>query len=290
MDYFLHVIVLIGIYSILAISLDLIAGQTGMLSLAHAAFYGIGAYTSALLSIHLGIPFLVALASGIAIAAGLSLLTSWPSARLHEDYFVVATFAFQVVTLNVLNNWSKLTGGPIGIADIPPPSVLGYPVESRAAFFVVVAIFGLLAFSLVYQVSHSPFGRVLRTIREDEILGAAFGKNTLRFKVTAFALGAAIAASAGSLYAHYMAFIDPSNFDFMQSVLILSMVMIGGADSMVGPLIGAIIIIALPEALRFLGLPSSMAGHLRQIFYGTLLVVVVVFRPRGLRGHYAFGR
>lgn len=290
MEYVLHILVLIGIYTILAVSLDLLAGHTGLLSIAHAAFYGLGAYTSALLAVHTGAPFLVGILVGMAVAALVSLVVSLPSLRLHDDYFVIATFGFQMILFSVFNNWMDLTRGPLGIPGIPQPSFFGWTLQSHVGFVVLAALLATFAYVVVGRISTSPFGRVLRAIREDEVFVNALGKNTLRFKVTAFAVSAALAASAGSLYAHYITYIDPTSFTVMESILVISMVIIGGAGSPWGPLIGAVVIVTLPETLRFVGLPNSVAANLRQIFYGTLLVVMMMVRPRGLVGHYGFGR
>lgn len=290
MEYFLHILILIGIYTILAVSLDLLAGHAGLLSIAHAAFYGLGAYTSALLAVHTGAPFLVGIFVGMAVATLVSLVVSLPSLRLHDDYFVIATFGFQMILFSVFNNWMDVTRGPLGIPGIPQPSIFGWTLQSHSGFVVLAALLATFAYVVVGRISTSPFGRVLRAIRENEVFAQALGKNTLRFKVTAFAVSAALAASAGSLYAHYITYIDPTSFTVMESILVISMVIIGGAGSPWGPLIGAVVLVTLPEALRFVGLPSSVAANLRQIFYGTLLVVMMMVRPRGLVGHYGFGR
>ncbi len=147
-----------------------------------------------------------------------------------------------------------------------------------------------LAYLIAGRLVGSPFGRVMHAIREDEVVAKSLGKNTLRFKITVFAVSAALAAMAGSLYAHYISYIDPTSFTVMESILVIAMVIIGGAGSLWGPLIGAFVLVMLPEGLRFLGLPSAVAANLRQIIYGSLLVVMMMVRPRGLVGRYAFGR
>lgn len=290
MEYLLHIFVLVGIYVVLAISLDLLAGHTGLLSIAHAAFYGLGAYTSALLAVYLGASFLMGVLTGMVIGAMVSLVVSLPSLRLHDDYFVIATFGFQMILFSILNNWMALTHGPLGIPGIPQPSIFGWTIRSQIGFVVLVGIFAAFAYVVVGRIITSPFGRVLRAIREDEVFARALGKNTVRFKVTTFAVSAALAASAGSLYAHYITYIDPTSFTVTESILVISMVIVGGAASPWGPLIGAVVLIALPEGLRFIGFPSSVAANLRQIFYGFLLVVMMMVRPRGLAGRYSFGR
>lgn len=290
MDYILHILILAAIYAVLAVSLDLLAGQTGLLSIAHAAFYGIGAYTSALLVTFYHLPFTISLLVGMTLAALVSFLVSLPSLRLHDDYFVIATFGFQMILFSIFNNWMELTRGPLGISGIPQPIVFGWHVDSPAKFLALGSLFTVLAYFVVWRITSSPFGRVLHAIREDEVFAKALGKNTLWFKVTAFAVSAALAASAGSLHAHYITYVDPTSFTVMESILVISMVIIGGAGSTWGPLIGALVLVTLPEALRFVGFPSSVAANIRQIFYGGLLVIMMMFRPRGLVGRYSFGR
>lgn len=290
MEYLVHILVLVGVYSMLAVSLDLLAGYTGLVSIAHAAFYGLGAYTSALLAVHFGAPFLAGVLAGMAVAALVSVVVSLPSLRLHDDYFVIATFGFQMILFSIFNNWTDLTRGPLGIPGIPRPMIFGWTIESQIELVGLIAVFAATAYIVAGRLSTSPFGRVLRAIREDEVFTQALGKNTLRFKVTAFAVSAALAASAGSLYAHYITYIDPTSFTVMESILVISMVIIGGAGSRWGPVIGAVVLVTLPEALRFLGLPIGAAANLRQIIYGSLLVAMMMWRPRGLVGRYGFGR
>jgi branched-chain amino acid transport system permease protein len=289
-EYLLHILILVGIYTVLAVSLDLLAGHTGLVSIAHAALYGLGAYTSALLAVHFGAPFLAGVLAGMAVAALASVVVSLPSLRLHDDYFVIATFGFQMILFSIFNNWMDLTRGPLGIPGIPEPTIFGWIIKSHIGFVGLTVVFAATAYMVVSRLSTSPFGRVLRAIREDEVFAQAMGKNTLRFKVTAFAVSAALAASAGSLYAHYITYIDPISFTVMESILVISMVIIGGAGSRWGPVIGAIVLVTLPEALRFLGFPSAVAANLRQVIYGILLVLMMVVRPQGLVGRYGFGR
>ncbi len=280
---------LIAVYGTLAISLDLLAGHAGLLSMAHAAFYGIGAYSSALLTVYRGAPFWVGIGVGAVVAALLSLVVSLPSLRLRGDYFVISTFAFQMITSTVLNNWTHVTRGPMGIPAIPPPSVFGASLSPQHRMVAVSCILLCLNYLVVARICTSPFGRVLRVIREDDLLVGALGKNSARYKVTAFAVSGAVAAVAGSIYAHSISYIDPTSFTVMESILVLSMVIIGGAASRLGPLIGAAILVSLPEALRFVGLPISVAAHLRQVVYGVLLVMMMLARPRGVMGRYEFG-
>jgi len=290
MDYLVHVLVLIAIYSILTLSLDLLVGHTGILSIAHAAFYGLGAYTSALLALRARAPFSVCIVAAMALAILVSFAVSIPSFRLRDDYLVLALFGFQMIVSSLFTNLQGLTGGPLGIVGIPQPNLLGWTIGSHLGFLLLTSIFAGLTFVIVQRVSSSPFGRVLHAIREDELLAKALGKNTLRFKITAFAISAALAALAGSLYASYFSYIDPTTFDVMQSVLVVAMVIIGGAGSVWGPLVGAVVLVALPEALRFLGLPYAAAANLRQVVYGISIVFMMMVRPEGLIGRYRFER
>jgi branched-chain amino acid transport system permease protein len=290
MDYVIHIAVIALLFATVAESLDLVTGHAGLLSVCQAAFFGIGAYSSAILTARIATSFSVGLIAGVAVSIVLSLLVSLPSLRLKDDYFVIVTFGLQVILSSIFNNWMNLTRGPLGIPGIPQPVIFGWHVTSNLDFLILAAVFACFAYFVVYRLTSSPFGRVLHAIREDEVFAKAHGKNTLRFKVTAFAVSAALAALAGSLYAHYITYIDPTSFTVMESILIISMVIIGGAGSLWGPLVGAVVLVTLPEALRFVGLPSAVAANLRQIIYGSLLVIMMMFRPRGLLGKYGFNK
>jgi branched-chain amino acid transport system permease protein len=288
MEYLLHILVLIGIYTILSVSLNLIAGYTGLISIAHAAFYGIGAYVAALMALNLHSPFLVNIVCAVILCGLLGALVGIPSLRIRDDYFVIATFAFQVITFSVLNNWVSLTGGPMGIPGIPQPTIFGIEISSNIRFLVIVGLLCVLILWISSRVVSSPFGRVLKAIREDEVFTQATGKNVASYKVLIFVIGAGMAAAAGVLYAYYISFIDPTSFTVMESIFIISIVIIGGAGSRWGPVMGAALLVVLPELLRFIGLPSSVAANLRQIIYGGLLLLFMMWRPKGLLGEYAF--
>lgn len=288
MEYLLHILILIGIYIILAASLNLIIGYTGLLSIAHAAFYGVGAYVAALMALKLNSPFILNVICAVIGTGLLGALVGIPSLRIRDDYFVIATFAFQVITFSVLNNWVSFTGGPMGIPGIPQPVILGWKVSSHFGFLLLVGCFCGLTLWITYRMVNSPFGRVLKTIREDEVFALAAGKNVGVYKVLVFVIGAGMTAIAGCLYAYYISFIDPTSFTVMESIFIISIVIIGGAGSLWGPVIGAVVLVTLPELLRFIGLPSSLAANIRQILYGGLLVVFMMWRPQGLLGEFGF--
>jgi len=288
MEYLLHILVLIGIYVILSVSLNLIAGYAGLLSIAHAAFYGVGAYVVALMALNWHSPPLVNVLCALIASGLLGALIGIPSLRIRDDFFVIATFAFQVITFSVLNNWVGLTGGPMGLPGIPRPEVLGWTVSSHLGFLLLVGFLCALTLLVCRRIVRSPFGRVLKAIREDEVFAQAAGKNVAAYKVLVFVVGAGMAAVAGTMYAYYISFIDPTSFTVMESIFILSIVIIGGAGSTWGPVVGAVVLVTLPELLRFIGLPSSVAANVRQILYGGLLVAFMMWRPQGLLGKYSF--
>jgi branched-chain amino acid transport system permease protein len=287
-SYLLHILIMISIYAILALSLNLLVGYTGLLSLCQGAFYGVGAYASTLLMIKAGFGFLPSVLLAMAITALLSLIISLPSLRLKGDYFVLASLGFQTISFAVLYNWTDLTEGPYGISGIPRPTLFGVHVNTPESYLVLSGLTALFCAVSLYLITASPFGRVLRAIREDEVAATALGKNIVRFKVTAFAIAAAFAAVSGALFAGYMRFIDPTSFTLAESVFILSIIVIGGTGNVWGPLAGTALMLALPEALRFLEIPDTVAANVRQIIYGALIVLIMRYRPRGMWGEYRF--
>ncbi len=288
MQYLLHILILIGIYVVLAESLNLIVGYTGLLSIAHAAFYGVGAYVAALMALKLGSPFIVNIICAVIISGYLGGLVGIPSLRIKDHYFVIATFAFQVIVFSILNNLVPVTGGPMGLPGIPQPVIFGWQVSSHIEFLLLTGAFAVLTIWICHRIVKSPFGRVLMAIREDEVFTLAAGKNVAAYKISVFIIGSGIAAIAGALYAHYISFIDPTSFTVMESIFIISIVIIGGAGSLWGPVIGAVLLVTMPEALRFIGLPSAIAANIRQILYGGLLVAFMIWRPQGLVGKFRF--
>jgi len=288
MNYLLHILIMIAIYGMLTLSLNIVVGYSGLLSLCHAAFYGIGAYITTLMMMKAGIGFLPALAVAILGAVLLSYLIALPSLRLKGDYFVLATLGFQIIIFVILYNWVPVTRGPYGIPGIPQPHIFGLSIDSLPEFFIFSLIFLLVSGSLIALLLRAPFGRVLKAIREDEIAAAALGKNVPRLKTQAFVIAAAFAAIPGALFAVYFRYIDPTSFTLMESIFILSIIIIGGTGNLVGPLVGSVFLVVLPEILRFLQIPDSIAANMRQIIYGLILIVLLRYRPQGLFGEYRF--
>lgn len=275
MEYLLHLLILIGIYTMLAQSLNLSAGFGGMISLAHAGFYGVGAYTAALLAIKSETPFVVSLPVAMLLCGALALAVSAIALRTVDDYFVICTLGIQVIVFSLMNNWMDLTRGPLGIPGIPDIHLLGVVIERKWAFLLLVLFFVALIHFAVKKITDSSFGRTLRALSEDEIFSKSLGKNVYLSKVVAFAISAMLAAIPGALYAHYIRYIDPSSFTVDESIFILAIVILGGMRKLWGSVFSAAFLVLLPEVLRFVGMPSSFAANMRQIIYGSILVFMM---------------
>ena len=288
MEYLLHILIIAGIYIILTLSLNLIVGYTGLPALGHMAFACVGAYTSSLLALNYGVSPWLGLILGACIASLLGLVIGFPSVRLKGDYLALATFGFGVIVYSVSKNWVSLTRGPMGLPGIPKFSFFGFELQPVWAYLILVIAFVFITAFVINRIVDSPFGRVLKSIREDEIASLSIGKDVNRHKLIVFVVGAFFAGIAGSLYAHYITFIDPSSFTVMESIAVLLMVVFGGMGSIRGSFVGALILVIFPEMLRFLGMPSSVAAPLRQMIYGLLLIVLMVKRPQGIVGKYRF--
>jgi branched-chain amino acid transport system permease protein len=275
-----------GIYVVLTMSLNLIVGYAGLPAMGHSAFFCVGAYTSSLMALHAGVsPWFGVLAAAI-LAASFGWLVSLSAARLAGDFLALATFGFAVVTHSVVKNWINLTRGPMGLPGIPPFHFFELPLDTSWRFLPLVVIVVVATFLVGNRLVSSPFGRILQGIREDEAVTASLGKDVLRYKRSVFVVGALFAGLAGTLYAHYITYIDPSTFTPMESFVILLMVVFGGMGNLKGSLVGATILIFLPEVLRFVGLPSSVAAPLRQMVYGALLIIMIMVRPQGIMGKF----
>jgi branched-chain amino acid transport system permease protein len=282
--YLAHFLVMVGIYAILALSLNLLIGYSGIFSLAHAAIYGIGAYASALAALKLGVGFWGGMAIAAAVGAFASALVAIPSLRVAGDYYVVASFGLQVVMLAVFMNWTDLTNGHAGLPGIPRPNLLGWVIDQPFEYVFLAAAFALLTWAICRRLTGSAFGRVLQAIRDDEIAAQAMGKNVVRVKIVIACISSALGAIAGSLYAHYITYINPSSFALHESIFIATLVILGGSERLAGPIVGAFLLLAIPEALKFLAIPDSVAAPMRQIIYGALLVVFMLVRPEGILG------
>ena len=282
--YIAHYLVMVSIYTILATSLNLLIGYAGIFSLAHAAIYGIGAYASALAALKLGLGFWGGLIVAAGVGAFASALIAIPSLRVAGDYYIVASFGLQMVILTVFVNWTTVTNGHAGLAGIPRPSVFGYAIDNPFKYVVLAILLAGLTYAICRRLTHSAFGRRLRAVRDDEIAAQAIGKNVVRTKIVIVTISSALGALGGSLYAHYITYINPSSFSLEESILITSLVILGGTERLAGPAVGALILLAVPEILKFLAIPDAVAAPMRQILYGGLLILFMFVRPEGILG------
>lgn len=275
MDYILHLAILICIYTILSQTLSLVAGYSGQISLAHAGFYGIGAYTTSLLSVNYGFSVLVTIPMALLLTGLIAYIVAKVAIKTVDDYYIVITLGVQVVIYSILNNWQEVTRGPLGILGIPSFEVFGFSFDSKISFLLLAVFFAGLVWFILHHISTSPFGRVLRALSEDEVYAKSLGKNVQNAKIVSFVISGMLASIAGVLYAHYISYIDPSSFTIDESIFILSIVIIGGMRNLLGIFFAAAFLVLLPEALRFVGMPSSIAANMRQIIYGVALVLVI---------------
>ena len=282
MNYVLYVVSLVAVYGILALSLNLVLGYTGILSVAHAAFMGIGAYTTALLLTGWGVNFFLTLPAGLAVAGLVGAALAASTLRLRGDYYIIGSFGFQVILFNVFLNWIGLTKGPFGIRNIPKPQVFGLAFDSPVRYAVLTFAFLAAALWVARRVAESPYGKVLRAIREDEAGAASIGKNVRRYKISIFVVSAMLASLGGALYAGLISYVDPFAFTVHESIFLQALVIIGGAGNVYGSVVGAAVLIVIPEMLRFFDVPTTVASPIREILYGSLMILFLRFRPKGL--------
>lgn len=282
--YVLGILIALAIYGVLAVSQDLLIGFTGLFTIVQGALFGMGAYTSAVLALKFGVGFWWGALAALFAGGIVSLLIALPSLRVSGHYLVLASFGVQEVLHGLYLNLDAVTGGPGGLRGIPRPKMFGIEIATNGAYLALYTAMAAVLVLFILALVRSPFGLLLKAIREDELVPQALGKPVVALKIKAFVISGAIAAVAGAMYAHYITFISPETFDVHASIFILTMVLIGGIGTLWGPLLGAAVLILLPEALRFLPLDSATLGPLRQIVYGAILVAFCFARPRGLAG------
>lgn len=286
MEYLLHIGIMLCIYVILVLSTNLTVGMANLLTMCQAAFYGVGAYIGTYFLMQFDLPFVI-IALLVMLATGLtSLLISFASVKLKGDYFILGTLGFQMIVYTILYNWIKVTRGPYGIPGIPSIKLLGiWSLDGIYAYFFLALVVAVLVGWVFSRIQRSPYGRILKAIRTDELSAQALGRNTTRLKSWAFFLSSAFAGVAGLIYASYVSYIDPTSFTLDESIFIITALFIGGIGSRVwGPVAGAAVVVILPELLRFVGLPDAVAANLRQVIYGAILILLMFIRPQGLCG------
>tara|TARA_Y100000310_G_scaffold319330_1_gene374482 strand:- start:2728 stop:3600 length:873 start_codon:yes stop_codon:yes gene_type:complete len=282
-NYLMHLMILIGIYIILVQGYNIALGYAGLLNLGHIAFFGIGAYTSAILS-KMGVPFFIGFILGGIIAAIFGYFLVYSTRKLKGDYLALATLGFSFVFTSIMLNWKSLTRGPLGIPGIMKPSVFGVIIKSNFEYMIFVWIILLVCLYIMWRIIKSPFGRLMEAVRDDETGLKVLGKNTFAIKYKAMMISAFFGGLAGSLFAHYLSYIDPNTFYLMEIILVLTIVIIGGVASFKGTIIATFIIILIPEFLRLLSIPSSILGPSRQILYSLILLIILIYKPRGIFG------
>jgi branched-chain amino acid transport system permease protein len=275
--YHLHVVIMAGIFTILALSLNLLLGYTGQLSLGHTAFFGIGAYASALLTLKLQCPFWFGLAAAAAAAGGAGWAIGRLALKVRGAYFVLVTISFAGVISLVSINWMELTNGPLGLPGVPAPTLAGLSFRAKSAYYYLVLGAAAGSYLLCRRLVHSRLGRAFLALRENEALAESVGVDPTRTLVLAAVVSAAMAGVAGSLYAHYTRFVSPEVFLFSYTVTMVIMVVAGGKGTLAGPVAGAVLFTVLPEALR-----EAMAWQWQMLAYGVVLVLLVFFLPRGI--------
>lgn len=286
MDYFFHIGILVCIYAILAVSLNLVLGFTGLVSMAHAAFYAIGAYAVAIGSERFGMNFFSAALYGVVASSAAAVAVGAVLSKYKDEYYVLVSLGFTGIIYTVLLNVESITKGAYGITGIRRPEVFSVPLLDNFSFFILAATFLFVTLLVSSWIVKSSFGRVLRAIREDEQAIQVFGYQTFWYKFIVFIASAALASTAGALFAAYIAFVDPSTFTIHESVFIVAMVALGGIASIRGSVLGAILLVLLPEVLRFLGLPQEIAAQMRHVVYGSLIVILMLYRPQGFLGTF----
>ncbi|MBI5605875.1 MAG: branched-chain amino acid ABC transporter permease [Deltaproteobacteria bacterium] len=280
-DYWIYMFTMVGIYMILVGSLDLVYGYTGLVSLAHAAFFGIGAYSSAILQVKLGVPLIPALIAGTLITACIAVVIGWPMLRIRGPYFVLGTLAIGIAISIIIHNWNSLTGGVSlsGIPMLPAVTVMGLTIDfaSKKVFYYVILIALILTQFLIRRLVNSRTGRTFASIRENEDLAEALGMNVSRYKLMSFVTACAIAAVAGGLYANYMEAIEPEIAGGHMSFNLLVMIVVGGTRTIAGTIIGPLLLWFVPEFLE-------AAQTYRPLFFGLILIVVIILMPTGIAG------
>ena len=280
-NYWLYMLTLVGIYIILVASLDLIYGYTGLVSLGHAAFFGIGAYACGILQTKFGLPFLPALFLGTLFTCLTSAVLGWPMLRIKGPYFALGTLAFGLMVTIVIHNWDSLTGG-VSLSGIPlPPEIhfRGWTIDfsSKRTYYYLVLLFAFLTVFFIRQIAHSRPGRAFQSIRENPDLAEALGVDILRYKLIAYVLASTMAAVAGGLYASYMGSIEPAIAGGHMSFHLLVMIVIGGARTITGEIVGPLLLWFVPEFLE-------AAQVYRPLFFGFILLVVIILMPMGIAG------
>lgn len=281
--YVLHMIIMILIYIPLAMAQNLITGFTGMLTMGNAAFYGLGAYTSALLVMNWDVPWPLAFLAAGLVAAFFGVVVGFPCLRVGSDYLTLMTIGFGAIFLAVATNWVEVTRGSMGIPGVPNPAIGPFLVNSLARYYYLYLLIAAACYFFMHRLTRSRLGRAFIAIREDEIAASTMGINLAYYKVLAFALGAMWAGFAGSMLAHFLNFVGPQSFTLDESLLHVQIAILGGFGSLAGSVIGAAIMVALPQIFQDI-------YEYRVLLNGLLLLALMAWRPQGIMGTSAMGK
>ena len=283
--YLQNIAVLFCINAMLALTLNFIMGYAGIFSLAHAIFFGVGAYATAYIAMHGTDSLLICMAASALISALLSMALALPALRVRGEYFVAASMGLQVIGVTIFSEWKSITGGLGGMIGIPRPKLFGYVFNDDGMFLILAFVMLLIVIGVTALLVRGSFGRSLMAIRDSESAAQSYGKHVNAVKTISVAVSAGLAGVAGSLYAFYMSFINVESFMLETSILLMAMVIIGGTGTLFGPVVGAALLMSLPAALTYLPfLPPSELGTIQQIIYGLAMVLLMMFRPGGLVG------
>lgn len=284
---------MIGIYSLVAYSLNLTMGYCGLLNLAPAAFYGLGAYGFTLVmtkgnlfQLVPGLSFFISLIFAALITGIIAFLSGIPALKFRKDSFVLVTLGLQVIIFTILYNWISFTKGPYGISGIPRPNILGWQIDALWEYLILIVLINAVVLVFLFKLYRSPFGLSLKALRDDEIGAQSIGISARKQFLRAFTIAGAFIAIPGALYACYVTYIDPTSFSLEESIFQVVILSLGGTGNRKGPIIGVLFMIILPEILREIGLPDTIAPNVRQMIYGAVLVFLMFVRPQGLWGEF----
>ncbi|MES2632255.1 branched-chain amino acid ABC transporter permease [Caenimonas sp. SL110] len=287
-EYWLAQLTFVLIYSVVGLGLMLLAGFTGLFSIGHAAFLGVGAYTQAVF-VNMGVPFPIALVLAGLLSAAVGIIVGLPALRVKGIYLGIATLSFGFIVEEVLARWESVTGGNSGI-HVKHPDLFGYKVDSAIGFYFLCLFVVIVATLGILNLLRSPTGRAFVAIRDSEISAQSMGIHLARYKTLSFALSAALAGIGGALYAHKLTFISPDQFNILQSIDLLLMVVIGGLGSVHGAFLGAIFLISMPQVISltkdYLPAVIGQAPGLQGLVYGLVLIMFVLFEPMGIYGRW----
>ena len=296
MNYVLHLTIFFCMYVILSMSLNLVVGYLGRLNLAHAAYAAIGAYTYAIATVALNWTFIPSMVLAVSIAVIMSLALSLPSWRFRGDFFILITLVVGTLIHGAIQNWftfgqkigswANMTNGPFGISGISKPDIWGIRLDTISGVCALSLILAGICAFIIFVLTQSPWGRLLKCLRDDELVLRGLGKNVRLIKLQAFAFSSGMAAVGGVIYATYISYLDPTIASLDESILLLCMLCVGGSGNFRGPVVGAMVLLLLPEVLRFTPIPQNISGNVRLLAYGLLLILIVHLRPEGIAGEY----